>query len=343
MRIVLTALAAALLLAVGAPAALAEDPTDRLGPLTQRVRHPVYLLHLQPSPGRATVREPGVVHIELQGDWSNVWEHWTLTRSFGMERIDFDMEVLRLGASARVGLPLGLEVGLEVPLLTMGGGVADASIQSWHDALSVDNGGRNRVDDFRFGYRISLPETLEWGVEKAPTMALGDITVDLKGRVLAPTRQRPGLAARLLLKLPTGSLKRGTGSGVPDIGVVMMAEHGWGPLNLYAQVGVLGLGRVPELAPLWRTSSFTWSFATELMITPIWSFVAQLQGHTAFLKKVAHPYLSRSPMGLMIGSRLQLGPVDLSFAMEQDILNGDPTADVSLVGSVGLQIERKKR
>lgn len=340
----LPALVAALLaLALASPALAQEPATDRLGPLPQRVRHPLYLLHLQPSPGRATTLEPGSVSIDLNGDWTNVWERWRLTVDGGKEIIDFDLEILRLGATVRVGLPLGMDVGLEVPLITMGGGVADRSIQSWHDALGVDNGGRNRVENFEFSWGAWVPGQIAIEVEEPPVMAVGDIVLDLKGRLLRPTGSTPGVTARFLLKLPTGSLERGTGSGMPDVGIVLMAEHGWGPFNLYAQLGALGLGRPPALAQVMRSSSLTWALAAELMLTPWWSVVVQVQSHTSFHRPFAYRYLVRSPLGLMFGTRVRLGPVDLSVAMEQDPLNGDPTGDVSVIGSVGVTFDRPSR
>lgn len=336
--ILLVTLACAL---VAPPAHAGEHA--RLGPLPQRVRHPLYLLHLQPTPGRAAVLMPGSVQVDVNGDWSNVFEKWSRFRPNGRQVSDLDMEIVRLATQVRVGLPWGFEVGLEVPLITMTGGVAERTIQNWHAALNAENGGRNFVEDFRFAWRVAVPDKFDHRITEPVVMALGDITVDVQGQILRPSRRIPGVSGRFLVKLPTGVLERGTGSGAPDVGVLLMAEHGWGFVNLYGQLGVLALGRTGQLANILNPAAFTASFTLELNITPHWSIVGQLHGHSTFLRGFAHRFMQRSPMAAMFGTRLQVGPMDLSLAMEQDILNGDPSADVSLVGSLGFTVGRRVR
>ncbi len=324
--------------AVAAPPALAGPGHARLGPFSQRVRHPLYLLYLQPTPTRAALLAPGSLEVDFSGDWSNVFEKWGRRRPDGRHRSDLDMEIIRLATTVRVGLPWRLELGVEVPLLTLFGGVGDRLIQGWHHGLKLENGGREFVDDFRFAWTVEVPNQYSQTVKGPVVMALGDIVVDLQAQVLAPTSQVPGVAARMLVKLPTGVLERGTGSGTPDVGVVVVAEHGWGILNLYGQLGLLALGREGQLANIVRTAAVTFSFTFELNVLPAWSILAQFQGHSTFLKGFVHPFMQKSPMGLMFGTRVRLGPIDLSFAMEQDILSGDPTADITLVGSLGFAV-----
>lgn len=336
--VVLVAVCAVSALAVPATAAgpgIAQLGHGRLGPLSQRVRHPLYLLFLQPTPTRAALLAPGSLQVDFRGDWSNVFEKWGRRRAEGRHRSDLDMEIIRLATSVRVGLPWGLEIGAEVPLLTMFGGVGDRVIQDWHSALKVENGGRNFVDDFRFAWSVEVPGRFSHRVEDPTVMAIGDITVDVAGQLLRSSRRVPGVAWRFLVKLPTGSLDRGTGSGTPDVGVLAVAEHGWGFFNLYGHLGLLALGRDGQLANIVRTAALTWAVTLELNILPSWSILGQIQGHTSFLRGFVHPFVQKSPMGVMFGTRVRLGPVDLSLAMEQDILNGDPTADITLVGSLG--------
>jgi hypothetical protein len=333
---VLFAVCAALTLVV--PEASAGGEHARLGPFPQRVRHPIYLMYLQPSPTRAALLAPGSVQVDVNGDWSNVFEKWSRRRPEGRHHSNLDMEILRLGTTVRIGLPWGLEVGVEVPLLTMTGGVADRAIQNWHKALNAENGGRNFVEDFTWSWDIEIPNTFQHIVEEPVVMALGDIVVDVQGQLLGPSHNLPGVAARFLVKLPTGTPKRGTGSGTPDVGVLVSAEHGWGFFNLYGHLGVLALGREGQLANIIRTGAVTFAFTMEFNLLPGWSMLAQLQGHSTFVKEFVHPFVKKSPMGLMFGTRVRVGPVDLSLAMEQDILNGDPTADITLVSSVGFTV-----
>lgn len=80
-----------------------------------------------------------------------------------------------------------------------------------------------------------------------------------------------------------------------------------------------------------RPASFTWSSVIEVGLTPCWSFIAQLHGNTAFHRGFVHRFMSYSPVGFEFGTKVRLGPMDISVGMEQDIVNGDPAADVTLV------------
>ena len=335
-----TLLVVMIAMGLGISAAQAS-PHARLGPFDQRVRHPLYILHLQPTPTRAAVLRPGAVQVALNGDWSNVFEKWGRRRPEGRHVSDLDMELLRLATAVRVGLPLGFEVGVEVPLLTMTGGVADRTIQGWHRAFGLENGGREFVRDDRFAWRVILPGRYSHRVREPVVMQLGDITVDVQAQILRPTRRAPGVSGRLLVKLPTGSLDQGTGSGTPDVGVVAVAEHGWGFVTLYGQLGVLALGRQGELANIVRPAAITFSFTLELNITPFWSVVGQIQGSTTYLRGFIHPFMQKSPMAAMFGTKARVGPVEFSIAMEQDILSGDPSADVTIVGALGFTVGRR--
>jgi len=333
---VLFAVCLAALLVV--PEASAAGEHARLGPFPQRVRHPLYLMFLQPTPTRAALLAPGSIQVDVNGDWSNVFEKWSRRRQEGRHHSNLDMEILRLGTTVRFGLPWGLEVGIEVPLLTMTGGVADGAIQSWHKAINVENGGRNFVEDFTWSWDVRVPGKFHHVVDEPVVMALGDVVVDLQGQILRPSPGVPGVAGRFLVKLPTGVPERGTGSGTPDVGVLVVAEHGWGFFNLYGHLGVLALGREGQLANIIRTAAVTWAFTMEFNLVPGWSLLAQFQGHSSFVKEFVHPFIKKSPMGLMFGTRARIGPVDVALAMEQDILNGDPTADITLVGSMGFTV-----
>jgi len=319
------------------------DEPVRLGPFQQRTRHPLYLLHLQPSPRRARVMDPGTVQITVQGDWANVWEKWSRRVAAGGQRQDFDLEVVRTAMTLRVGLPRGIELGIEVPFISLTGGVTDRTIQSWHRLLKAENGGRDGVRDGRFKYAVFMPNELDYTVDREVVMGLGDITTELSFQFLKPSRTVPGLMARLMLKLPTGAVERGLGSGDPDMAVVVHFEHGWRRFAVYANAGVIVLGREGLLKDILRPASFTFASGLELGITSGWSLVAQVHGNTTFHEGFVHRFTKLSPMALTVGTRVRIGELDLGLAMEQDILNGDPSADITMVFDAVVRVGRPRR
>jgi len=326
------------LLAVPSPVLARDGEPVRLGLLTQRTRNPLYLLHLQPGPRRARLMDAGVLEVSVQTDWSNVWEKWSRVVAAGGQKQDIDMEVIRTGVGLRVGLPFGLEIGVEVPLITLAGGITDGTIQGWHRLLKVENGGRDRVRDGRFNYELFMPNAIDYKVDRPVVMGLGDITADLMVQVLRPRGPVPGVAARLMLKLPTGKYELGLGSGDPDLAAVVYVEHGWRRFAVYGSAGVIVFGREGPLAPILHPASFTFTGGLEFGLTQGWSLIAQVHGNTVFHRGFVHRFTNLSPVGLTIGTKVRLGPMDLGIGMEQDILNGDPTADVTLVFDIAFRV-----
>lgn len=338
--VLLLAAAAAL-----APASSRAAQHDRLGPLPGRTRNPLYLLHVQPELRRAAVLEPGGVSLGVDIEHANICDRWVVPGPDGSEVTDLDLEMVRAGISARVGLPFGVELGLEVPLISLTGGVLDASIQGWHLATGLSNGDREFIRDDRFNYRLSRPGWYLRHDTPVP-IALGDVILDAQVSIRQADFEEllPGLAARLLVKLPTGRFERGTGSGAPDVALVLLGEWGWRFMTWYGQLGFIALGRTGHLATILRPASFTWAIGLELNVAAPWSIVAQFHGRTAFHSGFEHPVIARSPMGFQVGTRLRLGPIDLGVAFGQDPLALDPTEDMALVASIGGRIPpRKKR
>ena len=323
-------LIAATLVALLSPSTGWADAAHRMGPLPARTRNPLYLLHLQPGPRRAQVLAPAVVSLDAQVDWANIFDVWGRTVSEGRQLSDLDMEIVRTGLSLRIGVLPRFEVGIEVPTLTLGPGVTDGFIEAWHAAIKADNGGREEVRSSTFGYRVQIPDVIRYSPEPV-TLGLGDIVLDATAQLLRADKLIPDLAASLYFKLPTGSYERGTGSGVPDVSFVVYVEHGVRALTGYAHAGVIILGRDGDLANLLRPASFTFGMGFELALSHGLSFVAQLQGSSSFNHGFVHKYSSLSPMGLTLGGRFRVGEMVFGLGMEQDVLNGDPSADLTIV------------
>jgi hypothetical protein len=127
-----------------------------------------------------------------------------------------DGETLRAAIEARFGLAPRLEVGLEIPLLSHGGGFLDSLIDGYHERLDLPDGGRTAFarDRFRAGY---VGDGESFFFDHAPGgVRLGDLAISAR-LGLAPGRGRwPGVTGALTLKLPTGDADRLHGSGSAD-------------------------------------------------------------------------------------------------------------------------------
>jgi len=277
------------------------------------------------------VLPPGKFNLSLQLDWANTFDKWRRSVAGGSNRGRFDLEMVRPSAAGRVGLPFGIEIGLEVPIVILTGGIADGLIQGWHGLFGLENGGRQKVPNGAFLLDVGVPGIAEWKQTRPSGPRLGDITVDLRIQLLPPSRQVPGVVGSVLLKAPTGSPDHGAGSGAFDVAAAVAVEHGIGPVAVYGMVAVTAFGRTGFLGDLLYPAAVTGAFAVELVLTPHWSLVVQLRGSSPFHHSFIHPWMNRGPLGLTIGSRLHFGGLDLSIGLEQDVIVNDPSSDVALI------------
>ena len=327
--LLLTALLAALL---PGDAVAGDEAPDRLGPLPARTRNPLYVTQLQPSFAAARVLAPGRLSLSFEMDWANIYDKWQRIDEGGARRRGrIDMELVRPSAQVRVGLPRGVDVGIEVPLVLLTGGIGDSIIQGWHAALRAENGGREKVANNSFVYDVGVPGLAEKIQPRPSGLQLGDLVAEVRWQVLRPTPVLPGVVVRGLLKFPTGSAELGAGSGSQDVALVASAEHGIGPLALHAQVGVTVFGQSGPLAPILLPAAVSAGLALELIITRHWSMIAQLSGSSPYHHGFFHPWLANGPLSFTFGTRLRFGPVDIALGMHQDATAVDPSSDVAVV------------
>ncbi len=325
-----------LLVAVAGPAGAASpewrtqrDPV-RFGPLPARVRNPLYVLHLQPGFERARVTPPGRLAVSFEVDWANIYDKWAKNVAGGLNRGRYDLEIVRPSAQIRLGLPRGLEVGIEIPLIALTGGIGDPLIQGWHRAFGLKNGGRELVEDGSFTYDVGVPLVREWTLHRPTELRLGDVSTELRLQLVRPARDRPGVVLGGALKLPTGSAAHGAGSGAPDGLFLLSLEHGVGPFAFYGQIGLTLLGRTGHLGALLAPAAVSGGVAVEVVLTRHWSVVVQLRGSSPFHRGFVHPWMSRGPVGITVGSHVHVGDLDVALGMEQDLTGADPSSDVAV-------------
>jgi len=158
------------------------------------------------------------------------------------EEAVFDGESYYLELVLRYGLRAGLEVGVDLPLVSHSGGIFDSLITEWHDLIGLSNEDRSGPrDSLRLSYRRN--GVSEYDIDE-PTAGLGDIRLTAAWQ-LASDEGR-ALALRAQAELPTGDADRLRGNGAVDLSLVLdgtdrlsLAAAG---ISLFARVGVVAPG-----------------------------------------------------------------------------------------------------
>lgn len=233
--------------AVGAGAS-PQEGTCGQGPLRIRPQFPLNLLFLGHTPDDAAVLPPGRTAVGWQAVHSSIWarsenlfpendppqERPALVDTAALlaraqERPEeafflFDGEITCSTLTVEHGFRPRWQVGLEVPLLTRGGGTMDHFINEFHKILGFPPYGRDRVPEGAFQF-IFLRGPHRWiDQQQETTSGLGDVTLHAKLRLVEEKARCPAVAATLALKWPTGTGPQRS-SGHPDVGLAVHATR----------------------------------------------------------------------------------------------------------------------
>lgn len=296
-----------------------------------RNQHPAQLtvLHMDPAP--ANVLPAGQIAVRENLAYSSLWlRGGTAARQFEM-----DAESLRAATRLQLGLGAGLEFGVELPVAHTSGGFLDAFVIDYHSWFGFPDQARDTSprNDFAIAARQNGQEL--WGVD-ADGFAWLDVPLQLTWQVVEAAENRPGLAVRGALELPTGDADRGYGSGGVDASVGMLLQHRTGPLAWYghAQHTFASTPRATKRAGLTFADVTSLGGAVELPLGESLSALVQVEWETSTLRNFDLPVVSRDQLLLWVGGRLHLDSawaVEIAFGEDlQGLVSPDFTAWLSV-------------
>jgi hypothetical protein len=302
-------------------------------PLFVRTQNPLYLLHLAMPMETPVTLDEGEWQTELNTTFSNVFEY----DMFGNTQTDVDLEMWRTTLSTTYGLTDLLDVRIDVPVVSNGGGFLDNFLQGYHNLFGFPNAGREIVSNNRFAYQVTHNGTTL--ADYASTLdGLGDITLRVKRFIPASTKIPFALSVASYLKIPTGSTVHGLGSGHFDAGVSLFAQKTWDRWSMTSQLGGVLIDNRTDLEPILKHGFIALGQSVEYQIADWISTIVQLSGSTPLFKQTDNDDLNKIPLDLNIGAAgtvpLWHGPFkeffyQVSFA--EDILCAGPSVDLSVL------------
>ncbi|MDO8519655.1 MAG: DUF3187 family protein, partial [Deltaproteobacteria bacterium] len=310
-----------------------------LGPMTTRSQSPLYLQFVSDHLETPATLPMHRISSSIDFSLSNMFERRRRLTGTG---IDLDMELYRTGLSFHYGVLNNYEIGLELPFLSFSAGFLDSFIQGYHNAFGVPNAGRQRVDNNRFSYLITQNGATIYQVSQAD-FGMGDLIFYQKAKLMDEKKMLPELAAKALIKLPTGSPTAGTGSGAADFSFSLLGEKSWKRWHSTTQLGFDILGKHKILSALQRTSAFHFGQAIEFNLRNHLSLVAQITGNTSFFKNVTIPELSQPILDLTIGVSGEILPkktfrkIKYEVAFTEDPLTTGPSVDFAILLKAGIE------
>ena len=223
-------------------------------------------------------------------------------RNNAFEQAYFDGEATELAVDYRRGLGQGWEAGLLLPLLSQGGGVLDRVIESWHHFWGLPNAGRDEVPVNRYAYQYTRGGKPVLEVTQ-PNAGLGDLQLYV-GRRLGEH-----LAARAMLKMPTGDSTHLAGNGAFGGAVWLDGEYRNDWLHWLTLYGSAGYSETAtgQLLPQQQKHALPFgAFGFGIQFNPRWSLRAEAYVHdspysSSGLAALAHV---AAPVALSLGYRI---------------------------------------
>ena len=170
--------------------------------------------------------QPGALAVSVRFSYTN-----TSLRELEPGTIaELDVEQFHPTVAVEYGVSRRLQLGAELPVLYSWEGFLDPLIQ-W-----VEKGTGNlrfvRKTQPINGFRYVLEKNGETLIDvKRGDAGLGDLIIKAKGLLVEESTLWPAVSVRAAVKLPTGELDRGLGSGHADVGVGLLLGKRWGPVG----------------------------------------------------------------------------------------------------------------
>jgi len=290
---------------------------------------PIVQIYGLPGLGSARVLESKQTRVELNEIIANNFTGAPLAG----ETLLLDGESYRTTLSVARGFSQGMEMGIEIPYVSIRGGHLDGLIEDFHDILGFADGGRSAVPSNRLRYSYTRGGTTLLDINE-PASGVGDIRLTGAWQWHAPQSNSSYLAAlRASLKLPTGNADQLLGSGGSDLALwVSFACNSMicgNSLQWYGGLGGLYVGKGDVLSALQR--DFV-GFGTIGIGWPLWPdfrIQAQLDGHTPFYRNSEFDQLSGYAAQLLIGFSWRLAArTAFELALSEDVIE-DSSPDVA--------------
>ncbi len=208
-----------LLLGAALTAAAEDDAFTGHGPIPVRNFQPIQLIFLNLPFERARTLHRGEIEVHLESAESNE----IATNQEGIQAL-LKFETNRTVIGGAFGAASGMEVGLDVPLISRFGGFLDPFVDSVEDLFGTSNPERSQFPNNSFaGFHVQRGNQVLFN-GRDQQFELGDIWASAKYEAWHPPAW-PLIAVRGAIKAPTGRADGVFGSGKPDFGLGVAAEY----------------------------------------------------------------------------------------------------------------------
>jgi hypothetical protein len=268
-----------------------------------------------------------------------------------------DVESYRQNFRFKYGFSPSLELSLEIPFLTMTGGIMDEYVEAFHAMVGVsdreqEGAYREFSDRNKFSYYIARNGELlvadDSGVSGDTLLGKrGDSSLGVKWNLWEGGRIMPAFTIKLNYKVATGEKTDGgqTSSGSDDRGYMFTFSKGFDPWFVYFGQGMTSFGKTPSWVSdsvFHRFISLEWMMFTNQSLViqnVIQTSIYQAEGNPAsnLPEEVRNYNLQASTALIMLGYKLQIYNLQFDTGFVQDYSNRGNETDFVVFFEAGLR------
>ncbi len=175
-------------------------------PFATRDQNIFNLIHGQALPSNAAL----IKHKDTQWSGSLAITNTLNIKSNEEESIYLDYESYRFNLSYQYGLNENWNLKFDLPIIHLGGGFLDSSIDHWHDFFGLPGANRPFITDNQYNINYTY-QNLPLINANSPTTSLGDLQISAARKFIENGNTAISLWASL--KLPTGNENKLAGNG----------------------------------------------------------------------------------------------------------------------------------
>lgn len=335
-------------------AAEEEEPWRPVGLLRVRDMSPFGISRLDFLPAHPASLAAGAMALELNLSYQNTWITSDNVRVALAERSARRMLVRPEDVDAILALPgdaylvdgefalldltvhymLGRRLGLYATLswYDFGGGFLDATIEGFHEALSLSDGQRDLVPRDRWHVVAKIGDR-HFVSMHAPEGELGDPVLGLR-LALFGAPERWNLVTEVAVKFAWRGEDRLVTTGENDYGLQLSLQRFFRRNALYLSLSAVyfGAGSEPRLT---RTAWLPTAIAGwETRVSRRANFVFQLYASRSAIQDTDLPELSANKLQATAGIQWKWGRQALRFGITENLVNFDNTPDIGVTLSL---------
>lgn len=229
--------------------------------------------------------------------------------------VQLDMELTELNLRYKKNIGGLLELGIELPALSLNSGFLDNILAGYHDTFGFPDYGRNSRPGNVFLYEVRRNGNLIMK-GKAGKVSIGDARLSAK-KVISD--EDPIVSIKAAIELPSGASSGGYGSGSIDAGLSILMDKKLGDkINTYYNLGIgfPGALKAYETVPL---RNFLHAGAgIEAALWKNLALLGQVVICSSPFPETEIPEIDRTAVLLSLGGRYSSGSNSLEFSLTED-------------------------